>query len=406
MLNHLCLTDVLNTRLVCRQFALLSSLLRLRLEVRKDLSNNQVASNLQLFISRNCMQPTSPQVSLTVYQGHGLNWSAVMLASMCANLLLFDCGGVRFSLHEAQTCLRVLPASTMGMRLAAPMAIADDAAWGRLTHLTSLSLLHLDPVASAEVHTGSGLALLTALKDLRIRCPAMPPEHMSSYDGQAFTQKSITCMHIAGRDPFSSKLNMANCPALARIYMGESWPVPAWVEGQQFAQLTLDAYQQLDAVNPKRLLVRRLDVSASCNDPGMKISDLLAMPQLQTVLIQPRDDASNMTLGFHSFQAGWQLPGASSSPYQAEADHQIPRPAPDVPPNPPQVLPELAQQWPQCHLCLQPLSQFLLMIQQAVQAFGYSGLFLLTCSCMSFCLICLHVTLSKPWMFAYTKSCT
>ncbi|KAK9865596.1 hypothetical protein WJX84_003874 [Apatococcus fuscideae] len=98
VLNHLPIADVLNTRLVCRQMAPLTNHLRLSLVLKKNLSDTEVVSDLQLFISRNCMQTTSPQVFLTAHMFPGLHWCFVMLASMCANLMAFSQRSV-VSLH-------------------------------------------------------------------------------------------------------------------------------------------------------------------------------------------------------------------------------------------------------------------------------------------------------------------
>ncbi|KAK9830679.1 hypothetical protein WJX74_002090 [Apatococcus lobatus] len=301
VLNHLPIADVLNTRLVCRQMAPLTNHLRLSLVLKKNLSDTEVVSDLQLFISRNCMQTTSPQVFLTAHMFPGLHWCFVMLASMCANLMVFDCESMRFSLHEAQTCLRVLPAVVKCIRIAAPIAIADDAAWGRLASLSALSLWHLDPSMSCAAYTGSGLALLAGLRELSIKTAASPHHGAPYYDGQAFSQRSVVSLHIVGRDPFSGGLNMTRCPALATIYVGEAVPVPAWVEGQQFEALSLGTYEQLSTVNPKRLLVHWLQFGTSSIDQGLKVADLLLMPHLCTV--HSEVTALNLDGSFQEHQA-------------------------------------------------------------------------------------------------------
>ncbi|KAK9864592.1 hypothetical protein WJX84_002413 [Apatococcus fuscideae] len=214
VLNNLGTEDLLTARLVSRKFVPLTNLLRLQLDAYID--DCSQGSSLQLFLGRHCTQRESPLVVLKLSSSAHIAWPCLMLAGSCANLQTLDCSAMLLGLPEAQTGLRLLPASLLDVAINTPVGIVDDPAWKRLRCLRTLELCQSEST-SAVLLRGCEMAGLTALASLTFQLG-----QANIIAGEGLMQPSITALTF-NLNPFEGRLGLEKLPALAKIHRSTSW---------------------------------------------------------------------------------------------------------------------------------------------------------------------------------------
>ncbi len=280
ILKHLSTQDILRARLVCKDFIRLDQLVSLKLNVQTQ--NAEAASSLMLFTSRHCATTSSPRIALKVHQSSGTNmWPGIALAASCANLRRLNCSYREMDLSVAQACLRLVPDGLESLDIFAPTVLVNDASWGRLAALTSLSM-DWPAVAHSQNYSGSGIMSLTSLIKLGI---SENNRHTTDkLDGSSFSMRSLTELQF-GVNPFAGRPDLVNLPKLECIGFFSHASLPKWLEGQNILKLLLHSSEVLKGFTPSLLMCVAIEVIYAEGDPGWQLSALLEMPLLKSLVV-------------------------------------------------------------------------------------------------------------------------
>ncbi len=275
-MQNLSIRDLLNARLVSKEFVQLSSLESLTINLPPW--NPNAIWSLMLFMSRHCNAAGSAKLNLTIYPfPEGAMYPGIMLATSCANLSCLDCSHEQLELSAAQTCLRLIPGSLGTLHLFTRAGIVEDDAWGRLTALRNLEL-KWSTVFRPVVYPGTGLMLLTRLS--RLIFANNGGRMLDQLDGSRFEMSNLRSLTFH-QDPFSGRPDLSKSPNLEFIYAASTDSVPRWLKGQALKQLILQSSSQLVTCDLLEMQCRQLDIYYREGDPSLDVSTLLALPSLK-----------------------------------------------------------------------------------------------------------------------------
>ena len=184
-------------------------------------------------------------------------------------------------LPEAQTGLRLLPASLLDVAINTPVGIVDDPAWKRLRCLRTLELCQSEST-SAVLLRGCEMAGLTALASLTFQLG-----QANIIAGEGLMQPSITALTF-NLNPFEGRLRLEKLPALAKIHVASDVLLPSWLAGQPLSVLMMHSSPQLAGVPLVKLQITHLHVVCSEGGPTWRLADLLRMlPNLRMFVTEP-----------------------------------------------------------------------------------------------------------------------
>ncbi len=277
-MQNLSTKDLLNARLVSKNFVRLSELESLKVDAKA--SSIDAISSLMLFMTHHCAAAGSSRLDLTLHPFlGGSSYPGIMLASSCANLQRLDCSHAQLELSVAQACLRLVPANLNVLELLASASIVEEDAWRRLSSLYRLRLCW-PKVAQPKVYAGTGLMLLESLRHLIIHRQQNVRGYLTDkLDGSSFGTSNLRQLQF-DLDPFASRPELSRCPNLDIIYAANQEPLPCWLQRQQFDLLTLLSSAQIVSDMSCMLQCCRLKVYYKDGMPRWELATLLQMPRL------------------------------------------------------------------------------------------------------------------------------
>lgn len=297
VLDHLHLTDLLQARLVCKDFIRLDQTKGLSMTWRID--DESAASSLMLFLTRHCSSPGSAPVDITIGDlPHNAVWPGIMMASSCINLQRLECTSLQLDMPVAQACLRLLPPTLRELELLAPAKIVDEPCWSRSTALSNLLLERPSGLSLCSYH-GSGLAQLPALSHLTLDVENTAAG--SDLPGDKLLGTSFAFPHLTvlsfNLDPFEGGPDLCKLPALEIIHVSDpSATLPKWLAGQACKTLDMCSSAQLKSVRMSDLRCSSLCITHAASDPSWRVADLLQMPCLQSFKVIPDSDSDDHQL--------------------------------------------------------------------------------------------------------------
>ena len=274
VLSHLCFEDLLDARLVRKEFVQLSQLPELAMDW--EACNPGASSSLMLFAFQHLMQRSSPPLSISLpcliapSQRSYLQLT-ISLACQCNSLRHLDISE-RLTLAEMQGLLQMLPMglSSLELFVTGDLSVSiEDTAWGRLAALTCLQLWLPRGLQSIIVQ-GSLLAHLPSLNSSTLMFDESDGGDEETgmintcvFNAETLVHQGITKLEC-GDDPIRGHLNLARLPCLRTIQLSEHCMAPTWLQGQHWGS-------QLDLVDLHWLFCRPspyFPTLAACQPPA------------------------------------------------------------------------------------------------------------------------------------------
>ena len=284
--------DLLNARLVCKTFVRLDQLHRLQLTW--DLEAKASASSLTLFVSRCLQTPSAPELEICV----GWEWLenthpwGLMLACTCSNLRCLSVTSELYQ-HDAEACLRLIPASITRLEMTAPEGLLSDLTWPRLRELRHL-VLGLAREGDDPAPTGPVLASLSGLASLTLQYLEAPQRAPTMLDAITFAPSGITRLALGGDDPFHGQVPQECFPNLKEFSWLERHSLPKWVQSRHLQCLEVDTSLRFAQIDLGKVLCTNLRILSQSPQDICKLCDLLQLPALTCLDIQIQDGGMHM----------------------------------------------------------------------------------------------------------------